>query len=184
MKADKPTIAHCIRVMLKSAADMYGDDFRVILGPKHVQIEVQDLVGHDLKVETVEQLVNHLVPNASSEVRKQERAEDIAKILAEYPRRRDLGAARSAVSAALADGEIPVPVAERAEYLRVATRLFARWCAVNKKEQEWIPYPQTWFRRKSYLNATKVVLSLMEQLKKGVQQPVLKRGEMPITWGV
>lgn len=178
MRDTKPDIVHALRELMESIRRKYGDGFTLELhGDGKVVLIGKDLLEHKDEHFTIEGIVNHAI----DKVTKREKAEDIAKIYAEYPRKRDPQAARSAIMQAIRDPEIPVAGDDRVEYLRTATRLYARWCTINKKDMEWIPYPQTWYRRKSYLNDPKLVLELMQQLKSGVK-PVLKTSQLPKSW--
>jgi len=69
-----------------------------------------------------------------------------------YPRRRDIGAARKAIKRALADKEIPGPAAKRADTLLRAVHRYNEFVVLKRVERDYIPYPATWFNRKSYLN--------------------------------
>lgn len=80
-----------------------------------------------------------------------------------YPRPRDVEAARRAIRGALVDTEIPHP--DRYLFLQVAVQLYKTH---YKGDPKMIPYPATWFRRKSYLNNPAAVLRTMQ-----VQRPDL-----------
>lgn len=83
-----------------------------------------------------------------------------------YPRSRDIGAARRAIRSALNDREIPH--ADRYLYLQTAVDLYRRHCPEDPKM---IPYPATWFNRKSYLNEQQAVLKCMQTMMDPNNQP-------------
>lgn len=79
--------------------------------------------------------------------------EIIKEIYTAYPRHRDIEAARKAIRRALRDPEIPGPASGRAAFLLNATKMFAEHVQKRGTERDYIPYPATWFNRKSYLNS-------------------------------
>lgn len=86
---------------------------------------------------------------------------DSQSIYNSYPRRRDIAAARVAIQRAMKDTEIPCAAKDRPLFLALAVGLYSLVCKREGKELTYIPYPATWFNRKSYLNGSKMVLALM-----------------------
>lgn len=177
-RADKPTITHCLCVLADCLQRKYGEGFKIeIGGDRSIKLIGKDLINHEHEPRTIEALVSDLVDR----VPKGERDKEIAEIYALYPRKRDPQAARTAIASALRDDEIPTSPGDRFQFLKVATKLYAQFCTLHKKEEKWIPYPQTWFHRKSYLNAAKEVLRIMQQVKEG-QPTTFKRSALPSSW--
>lgn len=154
MRTDKQLIIHCLGVMRDGLIGECGDrSFFEIHADGSVRLVTEDLVRHDTKM-SIDQLVNRLSPNSDKSMDS-----EVDAIYNEYPRKRDVGAARVAIRRALMDAEIPTN--DRIRFLKIATWLYAKHVKEKKVEQHLIPYCATWFNRKSYLNAKETVLRLM-----------------------
>jgi hypothetical protein len=97
-------------------------------------------------------LLDHECGKAFSNLLTDADKASVDEIFRLYPRKRDIGAAREAIRAALKDTEIPCPKNQRAAFLINAVKTYAAFVESKKTDQYMIPYPATWFRRKSYLN--------------------------------
>ena len=123
----------------------------------HYMLSVRELTGIEhFSSKDPTEVIGRLLPKDDS-VRVSTQVEEI---YAAYPRRRDPGSAKLAIKTALIDPEIPHP--DRFAYLLAAVQLYAASQQERGEDRtNFIPYPATWMRRKSYLNAPKMVLAWM-----------------------
>ena len=122
-------------------------------------LSVREITGtHHFTTKKAEEIIDRIFCKELSD----EIVQQVEEIYEAYPRRRDPHAARLAIRTAIADAEIPHP--DKFSFLLTAVMMFALHCKSTNKDASYIPYPATWIRRKSYLNAPQAVLKAMDKL--------------------
>jgi len=165
-------ISHALEYLNRELASKYGERAAFSMIANHyLLIEKQEDGGSNtFSSDKPHDVVSRIVDDTKTIQKEFSQAEAIYR---EYPRKRDVGAARKAIRRALRDTEIPVVAEQRFIYLQAATRLFALWTQENKTEKDYVPYPATWFNRKSYLNAPDSVFKMMQSI--GVKPVIAKK---------